>query len=297
MSSKERTPPSRPALIVENNQKAADELTEALRDDMSCVSTTSTQQALDHLQNADFSVILCGLSPSPETLLFLSESHKMKPETQRILLINFSDIVSASQIINKAKITMLLTKPFDREDLKRTVSDAVLLNRKLCENSELRKLALTDALTGISNHRYFWERLDAELSRAQRYQRPLSVIMCDIDNFKHYNEQYGHLRGDEVLRLVAQTLEHGRRSMDTVARYGGEEFSIILPEVNKIQAMEIAKRHFETVLFETNISMSFGVSTFPENAQTSTELVHCADLALLKAKNQGKGQVVSAANN
>jgi diguanylate cyclase (GGDEF)-like protein len=150
---------------------------------------------------------------------------------------------------------------------------------------------MTETITGVSNNRYFWERLESELSRAKRYGRPLAVLMADVDDFKRYNDQHGHLTGDRVLRDVAQALDSVRRSMDTVARYGGEEFGMILPEASGIKAFEIAQRLRDSVLEKTKISLSLGVAAYPEHADSSKDLVLRADQALLYAKAHGKAQV------
>jgi two-component system chemotaxis family response regulator WspR len=204
------------------------------------------------------------------------------------------DLASLPETINRARLNFIMTKPWEPDDLRQIVENAQRNNELERENAELRRMALVDSLTGVANNRYFWERLDSEFSRAKRYGRPLSLIMADIDNFKTFNESHGHLYGDEVLRKVAQTIEGAKRGADTVARYGGEEFAIVLPEVSRPMALDIANRHLQTVLSKTQISMSFGVATYPEDAQSSTELVDKADRALLKAKHTGKGKVLSA---
>jgi diguanylate cyclase (GGDEF)-like protein len=108
--------------------------------------------------------------------------------------------------------------------------------------AETRRLANTDALTGLYNHRYFYHLLDTEVKRARRYTRALSLIMLDIDHFKQFNDRHGHLAGDEVLRCLSQILRKNSRRVDTVARYGGEEFAIILPETELSQAAVQAER-------------------------------------------------------
>src|SRR5690606_8150450 len=162
---------------------------------------------------------------------FLSEVAQIHPTTQRILLTGHLDLADLPDSINRARLNFIMTKPWEVEDIRQVVDRAIRVNELERENIELRKMALVDSLTGVSNNRYFWERLDSEFARAQRYNRSLSLIMADVDNFKAFNEEHGHLHGDKVLRDCAQSLEANKRGADTVARYGGEEFAIILPEV------------------------------------------------------------------
>ncbi|MBI3287724.1 MAG: GAF domain-containing protein [Chloroflexi bacterium] len=159
---------------------------------------------------------------------------------------------------------------------------------------ETKRLAITDSLTGLYNVRYFYQELDRELVRSRRYERPLSLIMMDIDNFKRYNDTYGHLAGDDLLRELAALLNEMIRRTDILARYGGEEFMIVLPETDAPEASALAERIAEQVRnhpfavrfseLKGQITISCGVATFPQHAQTSRDLVHAADTALYQAK-------------
>ena len=114
------------------------------------------------------------------------------------------------------------------------------------ENARLfeatRQLAITDPLTGLANHRQFYDQLEREFRRAQRYERPLTLLMLDLDRFKAFNDRYGHLAGDHALRETADVLRQNARSVDILARYGGEEFAIILPETDLPRAASHAER-------------------------------------------------------
>jgi diguanylate cyclase (GGDEF)-like protein len=172
-------------------------------------------------------------------------------------------------------------------------------------NSRLAQLAVTDGLTGLYNHRHFHERLQLETERSGRNGLPLSLLMIDVDHFKHYNDQHGHPAGDEVLRQLARLLADGRRANDVVARYGGEEFSIILVETNKFTAAKLAERLRERVATHPfpassaqpggSMSMSVGVATFPDDAVDAVSLVRAADDSLYAAKRAGRNRVVMAA--
>ncbi|HQN19877.1 MAG TPA: PleD family two-component system response regulator [Syntrophobacteraceae bacterium] len=166
----------------------------------------------------------------------------------------------------------------------------------------LERLTTTDGLTGIANRRRFDAFLESEWSRARRSQKPLSLIMLDIDFFKAFNDHYGHLAGDDCLRQVAQCLDgRVRRPADLVARYGGEEFACLLPETNAMGAATMAKRFLES-MNELNIphayseaadhvTLSMGVATIiPLIGQPSSELVRRADQLLYEAKQNGRNQ-------
>jgi diguanylate cyclase (GGDEF)-like protein len=161
--------------------------------------------------------------------------------------------------------------------------------------AETRRLANTDALTGLYNHRYFYHLLDAEMKRARRYGRALSLIMIDIDHFKQYNDRYGHLAGDEALRCLAQILRKNSRRVDSAARYGGEEFAIILPETDLTQAGVQAERmrtaSLEQQWPEGHLTISAGAATLTPTMSKVEDLVREADRALYQAKAAGRNQV------
>jgi len=164
--------------------------------------------------------------------------------------------------------------------------------------AETRRLANTDALTALYNHRYFYHLLDTEVKRARRYGRALSLIMLDIDHFKQFNDRYGHLAGDEALRVLAQILRKNSRRVDTVARYGGEEFAIILPETDLSQAAVQAERlraaAAEQQWPEGHLTISAGAATLTPEMTRVEDLVRDADRALYQAKAAGRNQVCLA---
>jgi two-component system chemotaxis family response regulator WspR len=174
-------------------------------------------------------------------------------------------------------------------------------------NIELQKLAALDALTGIANRRRFDETMRIEWQRGQRDKKPLTLLMCDVDFFKLYNDSFGHLAGDLALKKVAAVLtEHLKRPADLAARYGGEEFVIILPETPLAGALIVAescRRHLEQLAIENPqattdlscVTMSIGVaSVVPSPKSSVEELIQQADQALYAAKNGGRNRVESA---
>ncbi|MEA2030274.1 MAG: sensor domain-containing diguanylate cyclase [candidate division Zixibacteria bacterium] len=171
------------------------------------------------------------------------------------------------------------------------------------ENAELHKqteeLTIIDGLTGAFNYRYFIRKFEEEKKRASRYGLSLSLIMIDIDWFKKFNDTYGHETGNLVLKHLAEVIKGSIRDVDIFARYGGEEFVVILPQTNRNEALVIGERirkHVQELSIETGgkqlkITVSVGVSSFPENGQPHDELVSVADRALYQAKDEGRNHV------
>ncbi len=173
-------------------------------------------------------------------------------------------------------------------------------------NQELERLSRADALTGIANRRLFDEIFEREWDRARRNQSALSLALVDIDEFKLYNDTYGHQRGDACLRAVAQALDSQvRRSSDLVARYGGEEFAAILPGVGEKEALDMAwslnrlvadqRIEHESSRVSDLVTVSVGIATtIPSSEQTPTNLIAQADEALYRSKATGKNRVTHA---
>jgi diguanylate cyclase (GGDEF)-like protein len=163
-------------------------------------------------------------------------------------------------------------------------------------HDEKRK-AYTDGLTGLYNRRYFNERIEDAAGRALTDKGTLSLILLDIDNFKKYNDTYGHLEGDRLLKIVAGTMEGTIREQDILARYGGEEFAVILNNTSNATAIQIAERIRQSIadispkLIKTTVTISAGVATLPEHAKDRDSLITFADKSLYQAKDSGKNKV------
>ncbi|MCH8850644.1 MAG: GGDEF domain-containing protein [Chloroflexi bacterium] len=161
-------------------------------------------------------------------------------------------------------------------------------------SQRLRSLAYQDSLTDLYNHRYFYEQLSHEVERAQRYGRPVSVILLDLDNFKQVNDTYGHLMGDKLLALMGQVIKDQVRASDIAARYGGDEFAIILPDTPRPAAEATAEKLSRAIATgRTNagsmsenlpLSASFGVACCPDESRTVSELLQLADDRVYAAK-------------
>jgi diguanylate cyclase (GGDEF)-like protein len=163
--------------------------------------------------------------------------------------------------------------------------------------ARLEHQASTDGLTGLYNHRYFHERLRAELQRASRSHEPVGVLMLDIDDFKRANDIYGHAAGDEILVQLAQTLLASARGSDVVCRLGGEEFAVIMPATDAPSTAHLADRIAEQVGAQEfgpsgRLTLSIGLAEGPEHASNPRELIACAEAAMMTAKARGKNQVV-----
>jgi diguanylate cyclase (GGDEF)-like protein/putative nucleotidyltransferase with HDIG domain len=183
------------------------------------------------------------------------------------------------------------------------VAPLLLIHRSLSVPA-LQEEARVDAKTGLFNARYFAATLAEELGRADRFERTLSLIMADLDLLRDINNTYGHLAGDAVLKGIAETFRTELRHYDVPARFGGEEFAILLPETAPEQAFEIAERirravaahafEVETSSEPIHATVSIGVASFPRDASDANELIHQADLAVYRAKLQGRNRVLDA---
>ncbi|HEX6648075.1 MAG TPA: diguanylate cyclase [Pyrinomonadaceae bacterium] len=161
--------------------------------------------------------------------------------------------------------------------------------------------AFTDHLTGLANRRRFERQLEREVGRVQRFDRPFSLLMIDIDSFKNVNDTFGHDAGDEAIRRISKVLCEGTRGIDLAARIGGEEFAVLLVETNKEGGFEVAER-LRTAIKALEIpragrvTASFGVAECPSDAQTAAEILKAADIALYEAKRNGRDQVVATSS-
>ncbi len=164
---------------------------------------------------------------------------------------------------------------------------------------QVQELAITDTLTGVLSRRHWMERFGQEIERSRKFKYSFSFLMLDIDYFKTFNDRYGHLVGDAVLREVSKRIKENIRQIDLVGRYGGEEFSVILIETDKNQARFAAERIRKAIeekeirVYDEDlkITISIGISVFPEHADTKEALIEKADEALYRAKQAGRNRV------
>ncbi len=230
---------------------------------------------------------------------------RMKEDTYFIQLKDLRKNIQRMEEWEKMK-KQLMDKIRERDEYARELQAIKdLFKEKVKEVEKMREEALllsyTDDLTGIYNHRFFIQQLTLEVERQRRYPTALSLLMIDIDYFKHYNDLNGHLAGDQVLREIAHLLREGVRQSDIVARYGGEEFAAILIHAEREKAREIAER-IRRIIAETpfpnerqqpnrNLTVSIGIATFSPEISTVTDLIREADHALYRAKRKGRNRV------
>jgi diguanylate cyclase (GGDEF)-like protein len=197
-----------------------------------------------------------------------------------------------------------ITKPFQPPELLARIRAAkriVDLQKELMEsNKRLELLSITDGLTKLYNHRHFQDELARAFEESERYGRPLSLAIVDLDFFKKVNDTYGHAVGDEVLKAVSRIFQESIRSTDLAARYGGEEFAVMMPETDLSEALVFAEKirglvenlPVQTAAATIPVTVSIGVGNVPHSRiHTAKELVVAADKALYRAKRNGRNQV------
>jgi diguanylate cyclase (GGDEF)-like protein len=207
-------------------------------------------------------------------------------------------IIGVLEFVNKTT-----GDPFTREDLDllmRLVDQTAIAIERVLLYQKMEELALTDDLTKLFNTRYLNRTIEIEIQRSRRYNTSVSLIFMDIDYFKHINDHYGHLVGSKVLVEIGQILLKSLRSIDIVARYGGDEFVIVLPQTPPAAAIQIAERMRKAVEqnvflkkegYSLRMTASFGVASYPENAQSKDDLIRLADEAMYRVKYQTRNAV------
>lgn len=192
-------------------------------------------------------------------------------------------------------------KPINDED-KRIFDMFVDQAKGAIKNSQVFEDTLfkahTDSLTGLWNYGYFQYRLDEEILNAKSKKNHVSLMMIDIDDFKPFNDTYGHMKGDQALKEISSTIKENCRKEDILCRYGGEEFSLILPLAHAKEASLLGERIRESVekkeILNKNFTISIGISSFPKKASDKESLIKGADSALYQAKAEGKNKVITA---
>jgi diguanylate cyclase (GGDEF)-like protein len=229
---------------------------------------------------------------------------KKCPQTPVIIITGYASIESVIQALRDGAYDFII-KPFQFPIVKAAIKRAfsqINLQRQLADaNQKLQLLAITDELTSLNNVRYFNEQLAVEYERANRYDLPLSCIMMDVDFFKRINDECGHLKGDEVLKKIAQIIKDTIRSSDSAARYGGDEFVLLLPQTDDEQGYMLAERikqnvedcDFSDITGELHdLTVSLGICTLPhKKIAKQRDLIKLADDALRVAKQVGRNRV------
>jgi diguanylate cyclase (GGDEF)-like protein len=291
-------------LIVDDNKQNIEMLMELFRGEYRIAAALNAKRAIKVARSdAPPDIILLDIIMPEVNGYQLCAELKEDPRTKYIPIIF---VTAVSEIMDENRGFALgavdyITKPFHPPMVEARVKLHLNLKRK---QELLEKYAFIDALTEIPNRRRFDQTLEDEWHRAMRSETPLSLIMLDIDHFKHFNDTYGHGKGDECLRRVARAMERSlRRSSDFVARYGGEEFAVILPSASVDEASNVADQIRVAVNnlqiehsgspVTSQVTLSMGIATvIPNGTSKPKQLVTEADKMLYKAKESGRDSIM-----
>jgi len=268
------------------------------------------EKALDRLKRKQFDLVITDLVMGEvDGIRILKTAKTSNPETMVIILTGMGDITSAINALRHDADDFLL-KPCEYEELffrvERCLDKLEARKRLRAAETALRKseqryrrLSITDSLTGLFNSRHFFSQLKKEIERAQRYRPPLSLLVLDIDDFKKYNDRFGHIEGDKVLARAGKLIQDSLRKTDSAYRYGGEEFTVIMPETDGQEAQHIAERirkTFADQVFKPNeqdalrITASIGIAEY-RNGENMSEFIKRADSNMYVAKKKGKNRI------
>lgn len=237
-------------------------------------------------------------------LSFLNEVPETGGLLQRLKNSEINNIAPFSLSDNDPGLLFWSGKLAPDQSRDRLLSRLEKVARKAVSNAlefeRVEEMSYTDGLTGLYNHRYFIKRLNEEIQRANRFQRGLGLLLFDIDDFKVFNDNFGHQLGDHLLRRMGSALSKSLRAIDIVSRYGGDEFCIIMPEADKStcgffmerlrKAISSTDFHDSANGFKGSITISIGSAIYPDDAATSERLIYCSDMALLRSKTMGRNR-------
>jgi two-component system, cell cycle response regulator len=331
------TAASRRVLIVDDDEISLRMMASALAAHFAVLTASDGSIALDLLARESVDAIIADqFMPGMTGAELLDRGHALRPAAARVLVTASDRLETLGDAVNRARVHRFLTKPVRLPELPALIEGAIREASLEAENTrllaelaeansrleaevrertlelqravaKLEQLALRDGLTGLYNHRYLQQALDAELSRAKRHSHDLSVLFIDVDHFKAYNDRNGHPAGDALLQAMAELLGGGRsgsmrvRASDVVARYGGEEFMLILPETGihgaatkaEYVRKAVAGYDFEHGSAQPSgrVSVSIGVAAFPTHGSDKQSLIAAADRELYRAKALGRDRV------
>ncbi|MBU1171636.1 MAG: diguanylate cyclase [Proteobacteria bacterium] len=265
-------------------------------------TVNSAEEALDFLKNNAVDIVITDILMAGMDGLELTDIIKRDHNTDVIVITGYSGDYSYEEAISKGASDFIF-KPVRFEELLLRIG-RVLRERRLAKDraqmlKKLKEMAITDGLTKLYNSRYFYTQIEMEIDRLNRYGHPLSLLLLDIDNFKAYNDTYGHLDGDKILMRLGEIIKKCLRTMDSAYRYGGEEFTILLPETTLDEAINVAKRiqvklSEEKFLSMTDdkitITLSIGVTEYQHKEDLSAFITR-ADKAMYLSKDRGKNTI------
>jgi diguanylate cyclase (GGDEF)-like protein len=270
-------------------------------------TAASGEEALNKIRQTPFDLVITDVRmPGMSGIDLIQSVNDGNLDTCFLVITGYASLDTAITAI-KSGAYDYITKPFNLDELRIIVERAVerqFLLREAKQKEYYRELSILDGLTQVYNHRYIHELLARELDRALRYPQEFSILMLDIDDFKKFNDTFGHLSGDFALKAIAKIISASVRKVDLVGRYGGEEFLIILPHTNKegacIAAQRVCAAVAQTELKDDrdtilgHLTASIGIATFPPDGKSKESIVKAADSALYQAKRDGKNRVISA---
>ncbi|MGC8659602.1 MAG: diguanylate cyclase [Desulfomonilaceae bacterium] len=260
-------------------------------------------KAMELLAQKNYDIVVTDIKmPDMDGLTLLKRIKKLNDEIEVIVITGYGSIENALDCINAGALDYLI-KPFSVEQMQVALIKTIRhieLKALAKEREHYLEMSYEDPLTGIYNRRFFDEALRLEIIKSSRQQTPFCLFMIDVDHFKKFNDSFGHLVGDEALAKLAAVFRSVCRGYDIVTRYGGEEFAIIFPGASREMASVLCDRlmneignmaqQLPKVSENQKLTISIGVSCFPQDANTARELIERADMALYEAKRNGRNR-------
>ena len=290
-------------LIVDDDSSVRDAMEEFLRMSKFRISSASSgETALEILKKNNVDLVITDILMPGMDGLELTDIIKRDHDSDVIVITGYSEDYSYEEAISKGASDFIF-KPVRFEELLLRIK-RVLRERRLSKDRaqmliKLKQMAITDGLTKLYNSRYFYTQIEMEIDRMNRYHHPLALLLLDIDNFKNYNDTFGHLDGDKVLLRLGEIIKKCLRAMDTAYRYGGEEFTVLLPETAIEEAVTVAQRIQSKLLSEEFVSMSgeknritlsVGVTEYSPKEDPVSFILR-ADKAMYLSKSKGKNTI------
>jgi two-component system cell cycle response regulator len=298
-------------LVVDDEESIRDIIQESLQyAGYSCTCAEDGLKALHIMDQLSVDVVITDIQMPNMDGIELTKSIKERFDSDVIVMTGFVKDFTYEAII-EIGASDFIQKPISMKELliriKRVIKERAVLserNRALEALRESQKkyqeLSITDGLTNLYNSRHFYNQLKRELERSNRYQHPLTLLMLDVDDFKQFNDTFGHLEGDKVLVGLAEVIQTSIRRIDSAYRYGGEEFTVILPETAGARGSHVAERirsEFKKEVFSpakgttVHVSVSIGIAQYISE-EALKEFIKRADINMYKAKRLGKDQVL-----
>ncbi|MDD5236384.1 MAG: diguanylate cyclase, partial [Candidatus Omnitrophica bacterium] len=259
-------------LVVDDEEVMRNLLRDVLSDTGYKVETVANgEEAINKIGKDKFPIVISDLKmPGMSGLEMLRKVKATNSNTCVIMITAYPSVESVTEAMREGAYDYII-KPFNIEEMNLVLRRAVERQYLLHEADQkefYQELSILDGLTGLYNHRHFFEVLPREIERAERYKHEVSLLMIDLDDFKKFNDTNGHLAGDKLLQDLSAVLVRGVRSADMVFRYGGEEFTVICPETPKQDGVDVAKRIFNLARERVAVTKSVGLATYPDDAKT-----------------------------